>query len=226
MNVRTASRFCRQVSGVLVSACSLLLWAWSPVQAAPGDFEIGMAGYLADPDPDRDVSGRDIAIDAEGRILVAGTVAFRTTSSDAVIFRFRPDGTRDVAFGNGSGRVMTDVPTGSFYGGLDVATDPAGRIVLLGEFTTPPPDGEATFLARYAANGSPDGSFGDLGEVRTPFIATAMAIDGSGRIVVVGRPYSSSDFVVARYGVDGHLDPTFGRALPGSGEGSPVRGVR
>jgi uncharacterized delta-60 repeat protein len=62
------------------------------------------------------------------------------------------------------------------------------------------------------ANGSLDLSFGNSGKVSTAFGGddTAMALQGDGKIVMVGG--SSSDFVLARYNADGVLDTSFGSA--------------
>jgi len=67
-----------------------------------------------------------------------------------------------------------------------------------------------------AAPGDLDPSFGTGGTVTTAFtgggFASAVAIQGDGKIVVVGSAAGSSgkgEFAVARYGTDGSLDPTF-----------------
>jgi uncharacterized delta-60 repeat protein len=76
-------------------------------------------------------------------------------------------------------------------------------------------------LARYTGSGRLDTGFGVGGRVLTdigPLTASGMdavAIQADGKIVVAGGSYDSrtgvSRFVLARYTVRGHLDPTFGR---------------
>ena len=70
---------------------------------------------------------------------------------------------------------------------------------------------------RYNIDGSLDPAFGTGGRVTTPIgtstdYAYALALQPDGKILVAGAAYSSSnyDFAVARYNVDGSLDPTFG----------------
>jgi uncharacterized delta-60 repeat protein len=75
--------------------------------------------------------------------------------------------------------------------------------------------------AARATDGDLDPSFGTGGQVTTDInrstdIATAVAIQTDGKLVVVGQTYkhndySDEDFVVTRYNSDGTLDPTFGR---------------
>src|SRR5258706_12188609 len=78
-------------------------------------------------------------------------------------------------------------------------------------------------LARFNADGSPDGTFGPAGSnvVTNPLpdptysigAVNAVAVDPtSGRIIVVGRADSStgSDFLVAAFTPDGQLDGGFG----------------
>jgi len=93
-----------------------------------------------------------------------------------------------------------------------MAIDSLGRIVVA--------DGVRDFvLARYNADGTPDGSFGSGGETTTDFggpddRVEAMAIDSRGRIVVAGQADRCStcgiNFALARYKPDGSLDGSFG----------------
>jgi uncharacterized delta-60 repeat protein len=82
-----------------------------------------------------------------------------------------------------------------------------------------------TFFANVqmaqAADGDLDPLFGSGGLVMTDInrstdIATAVAVQADGKLVVVGtsykhNDYSDEDFVVTRYNTDGTLDTTFGR---------------
>src|SRR5262245_10470089 len=71
-----------------------------------------------------------------------------------------------------------------------------------------------------ARPGDPDPSFGDGGQIVTPFEGLPdLAADALNRIVVVGSTFESnpqdpsdvrSRSFVARYDADGTLDPTFG----------------
>jgi uncharacterized delta-60 repeat protein len=71
-------------------------------------------------------------------------------------------------------------------------------------------------LARYAADGSLDRSFGRGGTVLTSLGSggevRALAIQANGKLVAAGWIHTRShDFALARYTSHGHLDPGFGR---------------
>jgi uncharacterized delta-60 repeat protein/uncharacterized repeat protein (TIGR01451 family) len=125
--------------------------------------------------------------------------------------------------------VTTDF-AGDLDHALDVAVQEDGKIVAAGyarRFAT----SYDFALARYNADGSLDTTFGgDLpfpapgdGKVTTDFaggldIAHGVAIQGDGKIVAAGWAFApvsgtqdfSDDFGLARYNIDGSLDPTFG----------------
>src|SRR6185436_17779098 len=112
-----------------------------------------------------DVSGgydeaRAVAIDSDGRIVVAG-VSGTGSNRNFSIARYNIDGVLDRTFGAG-GTVMTD-----FSDGGDVAwtlvIQPDGRILVAGE-------GNGDFaLARYDSHGALDIAFGVGGKVTTDF---------------------------------------------------------
>lgn len=144
---------------------------------------------------------RSVAIQENGRIVVAGTDSWRKFA----LVRYRADGELDDSFG-ADGIVRTN-----FTPGDDVAWDMAiqtdGRIVAVGAAGF----GQSGFqLARYRTNGSLDPSFGDDGKVVTRYRganARAVALQPNGRIVVAG--YNSFGLALARYRPDGRLDRSF-----------------
>jgi uncharacterized delta-60 repeat protein len=77
---------------------------------------------------------------------------------------------------------------------------------------------ETWAVARFLGTGTVDGSFGAGGVVTTPFPGAAraveVAVDGAGRLVVIGftPPKTGADraATVVRYNADGSLDTTFG----------------
>jgi uncharacterized delta-60 repeat protein len=153
-----------------------------------------------------------LAIDSQGRILAAGGtdlfhVSFSTTGF--ALARYNPDGSLDQSFGSG-GKVTTVIGPNSEATG--VAIDSQGRILTAG--TTGPYPGSGFALARYNPDGTLDQSFGTGGTVTTGFpggAATrgnALAIDTSGDAVVAGT--SGGAFALARYTLQGNLDPSFG----------------
>src|SRR5439155_1042843 len=134
---------------------------------------------------------------------------------DFAVVRYTAGGSLDSTFGSG-GKVTT--PIGDYDDEAHaVAIDGSGRIVVAG--STFNFDGNADFaVVRYNTDGSLDTSFGSGGKVTTPIGARddeahAVAIDGSGRIVVAGSTFSGSgffDFAVVGYTASGSLDLTFG----------------
>ncbi|HUU82869.1 MAG TPA: hypothetical protein VM243_05125 [Phycisphaerae bacterium] len=165
-----------------------------------------------------------IAIDREGRIVVAGRSGPDEDEMDSLaLARYDPDGRLDPSFGLGG--IVTTAINGS-----ELVIDADGRIVIAGSMQSGEVPGGSDFaVARYAADGSLDPTFGRGGLVTTDFrrkasldAAHALTIDAEGRLVVAGSSAlwdrdqelggtSSSDFALARYTADGSLDPTFGR---------------
>ncbi len=153
---------------------------------------------------------RSVAIQENGRIVVAGTDSWRRWA----LVRYRTDGELDDAFGD-DGIVRTNFTPGDDVA-WDVAIQSDGRIIAVGGAGF----GQSGFqLARYMRDGSLDPSFGDGGRVVTRYRganARAVAIQRDGRIVVAG--YNSFGLALARYRPDGHLDTSFS----GNGRVGPV----
>ena len=149
-----------------------------------------------------------VAVQADGKIVAVGGGG---SSNDFLLARYNVDGSLDASFGTG-GKVVTDF--GGFDGAEAVAIQPDSKIVAVGR------GGVLTrfALARYNTNGSLDTGFSGDGKVTTLFFgeniesAAAVAIQDSGKIVVVGRVFQTFDpsFALARYRANGDLDPTFG----------------
>jgi uncharacterized delta-60 repeat protein len=175
------------------------------------------------------------AIQADGKVIAAGIARCGTGGPlldyRYAVARYDTDGNLDPTFGHG-GRVRTNFTPG--YDNLaDVALAPGGKIVVAGtsayDFIDDPDATEMGFaLARYRADGSLDPTFGGDGKVIRHLhsrlcggspIADAVAVQPDGKIVAAGMvgcapkvgalpgPY----FVVARFRVNGSLDPSFGR---------------
>ena len=120
-------------------------------------------------------------------------------------------GSLDRTFGrDGIATIATDSPNDL----VAIAVQPDGRIVAAGK------RGFDFALTRYTAHGSLDASFGLSGTVTTDIggldSARAITLQPDGRIIVAGQTMVLGEqpvrnaFALARYGVDGALDPTFG----------------
>lgn len=191
----------------------------------PGDLDnaFGVEGRVITDFAANDL-GRAIALQPDGRIVVAGSSGpliddnenLRSGAKFAVA-RYLPDGTLDTTFG-GDGRVTTafeQVASGNQGPAQAVALQPDGRIVAAGYI--PSSSGVDFALARYLPDGALDASFGGDGKVTTDISAllglpaanaraSAVVLQPDGRIVAIG-----GNFFV-RYLADGSLDASFGDA--------------
>jgi uncharacterized delta-60 repeat protein len=158
-----------------------------------------------------------LAVQPDGRAVVAGERFDTGPSDDFVLARYTVSGALDPTF-DGDGKVTTDFG-GKADGAGDVAIQRDGRIVAVGS-GFPAAVGPLDFaLARYNRDGTLDGTFGAGGRVLTTFEpnsidgANAVVIQSDGRIVAAGRTRRgpTSEFAVARYLPNGSLDPSFDR---------------
>jgi uncharacterized delta-60 repeat protein len=164
---------------------------------------------------DIDDSASGVAVQADNKIVVVGTMIPSDGVADFALVRFTADGSLDTTFGTG-GKVTTD-----FSRRIDhaqaVAIQSDGKIVVAGFSYTSAITDFKFALARYKADGSLDTSFGSRGKVLTSVgsggaEAYGVAIQSDGKIVVVGRASVSVslDFALARYMPNGGLDTGFG----------------
>jgi uncharacterized delta-60 repeat protein len=151
--------------------------------------------------------GNAIALDGNGRILVAG-VTSHGTDGRPVLARLLPDGELDPNFGK-DGLVIGGKRSHSAF--EDVALQPDGRIVV-SEVSYPHVN-----TRRYLTDGTPDPSFGSKGTAPTPLSPTMhvpLAIGPDGEIVVAatvpGDGDDHGDFGIAALRPDGSRDLSFG----------------
>jgi uncharacterized delta-60 repeat protein len=161
-----------------------------------------------------------VAVQADGKIVVAGLSDASGHPYDFALARYNPDGTLDTTF-NSTGKVLTDFSqSGSYDIARAMAIDASGTIVVAGWSTAA--NRSADFaVARYNPDGTLDGSFNSTGKVLTDFVgpgspdeAYDVTVLSNGKIVVVGSSNLGgsaglSDFAVARYNDDGTLDDSF-----------------
>ena len=161
-----------------------------------------------------DNSARTVALQRDGRIVVAGFVFNPSTNNnDFALARLTTQGLPDMTF-DGDGKLTTDFSaTDDFISGMALQND--GKIIVAGyRFTQ---TAAAFALARYNPNGSLDHAFDGDGKVVTDFewdaFGSAVAIQPDGKIVVGGAVFNfnsnTGDFALARYNKDGTLDKTF-----------------
>jgi len=156
-------------------------------------------------------AARGVALQADGKIVAVGG-----GGADFALARYNPNGSLDTSF-SGDGKQTTDFG-GDHDQAAAVALQGDGKIVAVGGALGT--GGQDFALARYNPDGSLDSSFSGDGKQTTDFFgesdeATAVALQGDGKIVAVGGALGTAgqDFALARYNPDGSLDPSF------SGEG-------
>lgn len=155
--------------------------------------------------------GRAIAIQSDGKIVVAGE-SNNGTDSDFAVVRYNPNGSLDTTF-DGDGKVTTAI--GSFNDeARAMAIQSDGKIIVAGDSNI---SGLDFSLVRYNTDGSLDTSFDGDGKLTTDLGSTAdipyaVAVQSDGRVVVAGRSavqFMGTGFALARYNTNGSLDTSF-----------------
>ena len=164
---------------------------------------------------------RAVALQRDGKIVVAGGTYSAATGTDIAVARYDAHGSLDGTFGT-AGEVVTDLG-GSIGSATSLLIQPDGKIVVAGLTRLPgsydehPPD---FVVARYTTSGALDPTFGTGGVVTTGFqpgfsdIPSGVALGPGGKIVAAGTglPGGASGpgvIDIARYNPNGALDPTF-----------------
>jgi uncharacterized delta-60 repeat protein len=167
-----------------------------------------------------------LALQPDGKIVLAGSATDTSGFQLLVVTRFNSDGSPDSTFGSG-GRVAVQFGDGSFplSGANAVALGPDGKIVVAGGASDSSGIQEL-LVARFTTDGMPDNSFsGDgkfltqLGSNGNPSYLNAVAVQSDGKVVVGGQASDSdgnSRFLVGRLTTGGGWDSSFngdGRVL-------------
>ncbi len=150
-----------------------------------------------------------ITIQADGRIVAAGSTNYYGSTPKFALARYTTNGTLDGTF-SGDGKLTTAFP-GGYAWAFGVAIQDDDKIVAVGQA------GSNTALTRYHPNGTLDSTFSGDGRV-TANIATGadyadeVMIQADGKLVTVGTSsWGSQDtrFALARFNTGGSLDSTF-----------------
>jgi uncharacterized delta-60 repeat protein len=188
---------------------------YSPGGTLDGTFGDGGVAFAGFGPPQRGYVS-SIAVLPDGHVLAGGYRGSNLVgSSDYAVARFNPNGSLDGTFGS-NGKVMIDIRS-SLDGTGAMIAQADGRLLVVGssDLPTKPSWPQDLSAVRLNADGSLDPSFGAGGKVvlglATPSRANAVALDGTGRIVLGGTTGSSNtDFGVFRLTSTGTLDSTFG----------------
>ena len=197
-------------TAMLVDSTGRIVVVGTVTNAGNSDFGVARLNGDGSPDTSFDLDGKTlvdfgpaddgqgIALDSQGRLVIAG-VANNGAGNDFAVARLNADGSLDTSFASG-GRALID------FGGNDsafaVTVDAAGRIIVAGSSDTG--TGAEFAVARLNADGALDTTFTESGLARVNVGASgtafAVAVDGAGRILLAGDGYEGSErnFAVAR----------------------------
>lgn len=168
------------------------------------EFSFGRSDYLG-----------SMAVQADGRILVAGHTGDGDGVERFTVMRLEADGDLDTSFA-GTGRALEHFADGpSWARAVAVQTD--GRILAMGRAHAWEP--RQMIVVRYLPDGGPDRSFGGEGWVAVPVGSEGIATTGmrllrDGRILLAAyrrNPESgATEWMVTRLRENGSVDESFG----------------
>ena len=148
---------------------------------------------------DVSATARAVAIQANGRIVVAGSITdLNTFNDDFALARYNTTGALDSTFGTG-GLVTTGFGDSASADATSLAIQPDGEIVVAGTVNDFNTFTQGFGVARYNPNGSLDPTFGTGGEVVTSFgsgvsgNAAGVALTCDGDIIVAGTTFEGFD---------------------------------
>ena len=158
-------------------------------------------------------SGRDSVVQADGKIIVAGS-GETGSGADFIVLRYNTDGTLDTSFGGGDGIAVAAIGAGQDLA-YTVTLQSDGKILAAG--ITHNGTNYDFAVVRFDTGGSLDITFGGGDGIVTTALRTGwdqangIGVQSDGRIVVGGSADGPNyDFALARYTSAGVLDTTFG----------------
>ncbi len=182
--------------------------------AAQGDLDLtfGGTGKVTTSIGNQESDAKGVAIDSEGRIVVAGR-SVNNDNADFAVVRYTTDGSLDTTF-NGTGKVTTEMG-GSFDCASSVVIQSDGKILVAGQ--TEGASGRSVFaVARYNGDGSLDTTLSGTGKLTTAVgfgsYGISIALQTDGKFVVAGHSAAEGGpmgFAIVRYNANGSLDTTF-----------------
>ena len=171
------------------------------------DASFGTAGKVVIRPRRRAASTAGVALQPDGRIVVAGSLHNGRNRSRFWVARLMADGSLDGTFGENGVVTTAFEGVSALADALLLTRD--GKI-LVGGAAFPDRDGRepSLVLVRYLADGRLDPAFARRGRLRladAPFVAD-LAEQADGSVVAA----LGGSFAAARFLADGSLDPTFG----------------
>ncbi len=168
-------------------------------------------GVLVDFDAGTDSQGLSLALQSDGKILLAGKVN-NGSRTGFLVARYTTAGAPDPSYGESG--LVTDFSAGVGSEGSSIVVDAEGKAVVAGMVDNGSRTGFG--IARYTTSGTPDSSFGSGGLIADYSVgalsnASSVTLDGSDRVVVAGSALLDGKQVVAvaRYIAGGAPDTSF-----------------
>ncbi|MFM8415828.1 MAG: delta-60 repeat domain-containing protein, partial [Planctomycetota bacterium] len=221
MSQDQASSVLLQPDGKIVVAGYTVLGGTGPLQFAMARYDtsgtldptFGTGGLVVTPVQVTDAAINSIALQADGRIVAAGTS--RSGDQNFALARYTPAGVLDTTFDPVENDGVVTIDLGGDEVGRGVALLADGRILVAGYKNDA--GGNTGILMRLNGDGSLEGTFGTGGIASTTIGGESYAVNGlavqqNGRIVMAGEAgdYGSTRFAASRHNPDGTLDTTFG----------------
>lgn len=155
-----------------------------------------------------------VAIQPDGKIIVAGYAIDQLNRAEIMVARFLPTGILDPLFGT-NGIVLTLVGT-NYSSASAIAVQADGKI-LIGGSSKPGADTDFTVL-RYTTNGVLDTSWNGTGKVFTGIGPSddglySIKVQADGKVIAAGGsqfPSPQYKITMVRYNTNGTLDSSFG----------------
>jgi uncharacterized delta-60 repeat protein len=159
-----------------------------------------------------------MALQPDGKIVLAGHTQNGQTNYDATVYRLRPSGAPDNAF-NEDGRIRLEV--GDYEEAKALAVQPDGKIVVSGETSV----GDDGVVWRVTESGARDNTFGADGQLLLGGggleSAVALALQADGKIVLAGTRDAVNDDALV-YRLLGDSAPAQGPSGGPQGPGGPA----
>ncbi|MFZ1688132.1 MAG: delta-60 repeat domain-containing protein [Flavobacteriales bacterium] len=150
-----------------------------------------------------------VALQTDGRIVVAGSINVGAQAWDFLVARYNADGTLDPGFGTG-GFTTYNVTQQDRARGVAIQAD--GKIVVVGTSTSGQAD---KVIMRFTPDGILDPTFSGGAIIIDDSFASdqlnAVAVQPDQKIVAVGQGFNGSKntFYIARFNTDGTFDASF-----------------
>ncbi|HEX8105270.1 MAG TPA: hypothetical protein VF533_21805, partial [Solirubrobacteraceae bacterium] len=197
----------------LLTAVVLLLVAPGSAQAIGLDPGFGSQGRVTTEFAGEQAEGSAIAVDPDGKLVVAGHVS----ETRFAVARYLPSGKLDPTF-DGDGRATVEFP-GLSARATAVAVRSDRRVVLAGSARVPGEEGAQIAVAQLTSDGVRDTGFSGDGRVLTAIGGNAgaydVALQADGKVVVTGygeiakEGFADEVLPVVRYTDAGAPDGTF-----------------